>query len=113
MVRIRGQACWLFVPALTDVLIGCESFERFEALREVIGHQEGMQMRFQVVRGLVVIRFHSGVFARAVHAFDLALGPRMVGFGELMADAIVLTDTLKAMMQGVDLALAVGGCRDR
>ncbi len=108
MVRIRGQACWLCVPALTDVLIGCESCEGFEPLREVIGHQEGMQMRFQVVLGLVVILFHGGVFARAVHAFDLAIGPRLVGFGEPMVEARLLTDTSKDMLTGRYIARAVG-----
>jgi hypothetical protein len=108
MVRIRGKPCWLFVPALTDVLIGCDSFERFESLREVIGHQEGMQMLFQVVMGLVVILLHGGVFERAVHAFYLAIGPRMVGFGQPMVDAILLTDAIKDMVKCIDITLAVG-----
>jgi hypothetical protein len=108
MVRIRGKPCWLFVPALTDVLIGCDSFERFESLREVIGHQEGMQMLFQVVMSLVVILLHGGVFARAVQAFYLAIGPRMVGFGQPMVDAILLTDAIKDMAKCIDITLAVG-----
>ena len=77
MVQIRGKAFRLFVPALTDVLIRGESFERFESLHEVISHQEGMQMFFQVVMGQVVILFRGGVFERAVHAFYLAIGPGM------------------------------------
>jgi hypothetical protein len=108
MVRIRGKALGLFVPAVTDVLIRGESCERFKSLREVIGHQERMQMLFQVVMGLVVILFHGGVFARAVHAFDLAIGPGMVGFGQPMGDAILTTATIKDMMKGIDIALAVG-----
>ena len=57
MAWIDGKAFWLFLPALTDVLIGGKAFERFESLREIIGHQESMEMLFQVVMGLVIILF--------------------------------------------------------
>jgi NAD dependent epimerase/dehydratase family enzyme len=108
MVRIDGKAFRLFVPALTAVLISGESLKRFESLGEVIGHQEALQMFFQVVMSLVVILFHGGVFERAVHAFYLAIGPGVVGFGQSMVDAILLTDTIKEMMECLDIALAVG-----
>src|SRR5918999_847494 len=108
MVRIRGKAVWFFMPALTDILIGGKPFECFESLREVIGHQKGMQMLFQMVMSLVVIFFHSGVFKRAVHAFHLTIGPGMVSFGEAMLDAILLADAIENMMEGVLIALAVG-----
>jgi hypothetical protein len=72
-VRITGKAFRLFLPASADVFIRCEPFERFESFREVIGHEEGLQMLFQAIMGLVVVRFHGGVFERAVHAFDLAI----------------------------------------
>jgi hypothetical protein len=99
MVPICGKAFWLFVPVLTEVLISGESLKRFESLGEVIGHQEAMQMLFQMVMGLVVILFHGGLFERAVHAFYLAIRPGMVGFGQSMVDAILLTDTIKDMME--------------
>jgi hypothetical protein len=51
MVRIHGESFWLCLPALTDVLIRCESFQRLESLREVIGHQEDRQVFFQVLVG--------------------------------------------------------------
>jgi hypothetical protein len=84
-----------------------KAFERFESFREVIGHQEGLQMLFQVVMGLVVIRFHGGVSRRVVHAFYLAIGPGMVGFGEPMVDAVLLTDAITDMLKGIDIALTV------
>src|ERR671918_2353218 len=107
MVRIYGKSFRLFLPASADVFIRCESLERFEALGEVIGHQEGLQMRFQVVMGLVVILFHGGVFERAVHPFHLSIRPGMVGFGEPMVDAILLTDAIKNMLKGVYIALTI------
>jgi hypothetical protein len=108
MAWMKRKAFWLFLPASADVVIRGESFERFEALCEVIGHKEGLQMCFQAVMGLVVIRFHRGVFARAVHACHLAMRPGMVGFGEPMVDARLLTDAIKDLLTGVDIALAVG-----
>ena len=107
MVRIRGKPCWLFVPALTDVLIGCESFERFESLREVISHQESLEMLFQVVVGLIVVLFHGGLFERAVHPFDLAIGPRMVGLGQPMVNTMLVTNPIKDMLKGVKIAFAI------
>ena len=108
MVRIHGKAFWLFLPAFADVFIRCESFERFESLGEVIGHQESIQVFFQVLVGLVVILFHRGVFERAVHAFYLAIRPRMVDFGEPVVDTRFLTDAIKDMLKCILIALTVG-----
>ena len=50
-----------------------------------------------MVMGLIGILVHGGVFEWAVHAFHLAIGPGMVGFGEAVLDAKLLADALKAM----------------
>jgi hypothetical protein len=42
MVRIYRKAFWLFLPALTDIVIRGEPVQSLEALGEVIGHQEGI-----------------------------------------------------------------------
>jgi hypothetical protein len=107
MAWVDGEAFRLLLPALTDVRIGCKPLKRFEPLREVIGHQEGMQLLFQVDMSLVVIRFHWSRFERAVHPFHLAIGPGMVGFGQPMVDTMLMTDTIKAMVKGVDVAFTV------
>src|ERR671922_2646085 len=100
MVRINGESFWLCLPTFTDVLIRSESFQRLESPRDVIGHEEGMQLLFQMVMGLVVVLLHGGFFARAVHAFHLAIGPGMVGFGEAVLDTIVLADAIDNMVEG-------------
>jgi hypothetical protein len=56
-------------------------------------------MLFQVVMGLRVILFHGGLFERPVHAFDLAIGPRMVGFGQPRINPILLADAIKDMVK--------------
>ena len=64
-------------------------------------------MRFQLMRGLIVILLHGGVLARAVHAFHLAIGPGGVGFGEPMLEATLLADARKDVLKGLDSALAI------
>ena len=59
MAWVDGKAFRFFLPALADVLIRRKSLERFESLCEIIGHQKGIQMLFQVVMGVVVILFGS------------------------------------------------------
>jgi hypothetical protein len=108
MVRVNGKAFRLLLPASADVFIRGESLERFEARGAMIGHQEGLQMRFQVVMSLVVILVHGGVFARAVHAFHWAIRPGMVGCGEPMVDGIRMTDASKNMLKGLDITFAIG-----
>ena len=101
MAWVDGKAFRLFLVAFADVLTRWKALERFESLREIIGHQEGVQMPFQVVMGLVVIPFHRGLFEHAIHSFHLAIGPRMVGFGQPMVNARFLADTIKDMLKGV------------
>ena len=48
MVRIHGKALGLFVPALTALFIGGKRFQGLQALGDVIGHQESLQMCVQV-----------------------------------------------------------------
>jgi hypothetical protein len=62
MVRVPDTALGFFLPALTNVRIGGKSFQGLEALGEVIGHQESIQVFFQVLMSLVVILFPCGVF---------------------------------------------------
>ena len=108
MAWVDGKAFWLFLPAFADVLIRCKSCERFESLREIIGHQEGLQMLFQVVMSLVVMLFHGGLFERTVHPFHLAVGPGMVGFGQPMVNTILMTDAIKDMVKGLAITLPIG-----
>jgi hypothetical protein len=108
MVRIPDKAFLLFFLASADILIRRESFACIELLGEVVGHQESIQVRFQMVMGLIVILFHGGVFERAVHAFSLAIRPGMIGFGQPMVDALLLADATKDMLKGILIALPVG-----
>ena len=107
MAWVDGKAFRFFLPALADVLIRRKSLERFESLCEIIGHQKGIQMLFQVVMGVVVILFYSSLFERTVHPFHLAIGPGMVGLSQPMVNPMFITDAIKDMVEGVDIALPI------
>jgi hypothetical protein len=107
MVRIDGQAFRLFLPALADGLIRGQAGAGVESFREILGHQEGMQMRVQVGMGLLVIRVDGGLFARTVPPFHLAVGPRMGGVGPPMVHAIRMTHAVNEGVQGVEIAWAM------
>ena len=54
-------------------------------------------MRAETLVRLVVEPANGGVLEGAVHAFDLAVGPRMVEFREAMIEAGLGTDQVKRM----------------
>lgn len=60
--------------------------ECFEAFGEVVGIEECVEMLSELIVMEVVVGADGGFFDGAVHAFDLAVGPRMVGFGEAVVD---------------------------
>jgi hypothetical protein len=55
MAWINRKPFWFLLPDFTNVFIGSKSFKAFEALGEVIGHQEGVKMLFQVLMRLVIV----------------------------------------------------------
>ena len=56
----------------------------------------------------VVMFLHGGIFERAVHSFHLAIGIRMIGLGEPMADARLRADTIEDAIEGLLIARPVG-----
>jgi len=87
-VWFRFKAEGFFLPAGTDELVDGEAVERFEAFGEVVGVEEGGQMFLQVGMGQVVVGADGGFLEGAVHAFDLAVGPGMVGFGQAVVEVV-------------------------
>jgi len=46
---------------------------------------------------MIVIGANGGVFNGAIHALDLAIGPRMIGFGEAMINIVASTGVFKGV----------------
>jgi hypothetical protein len=84
--RIEGEAVRLLCPELADVLVRRETFERLEVLGEVVRGNEVPEVASKLVMGFVIEAFDRRILDRPVHAFDLAIGPRMLGLGEAMID---------------------------
>src|SRR3546814_17865279 len=84
---IDSDALWLFGPELAVVCVGGEAFESLEPLGKVVGGEEVCEVCPQPVVAVVVVAANGGLFDRAVHAFDLTVGPGVVRLGEPMVDA--------------------------
>jgi hypothetical protein len=66
---------------LADELKGCEASESLEPAGKIVGVDEVAQMGSQLIVGFIKVAFDGGVFDGAVHPLDLAVRPRMLGFG--------------------------------
>jgi hypothetical protein len=62
----------------------------------------------ELLRGLVVVAQHGGFLARAIQAFDLAIGPRVGRLGEAVLDAKLAADAVKAVPAGEPLVRLQG-----
>src|SRR6266851_7919249 len=94
---IEAESIRLFCPCLADVLVGCEAPEGLEPASKVICRDEVGEVAAQLVVGFVVVALDRRLLQGAVHAFDLAVGPRVVGFGHPMLDAVGAADLVEAM----------------
>ncbi len=68
-------------------------------------------MRAQQIMAVIMVALYGGLFDRAVHPLNLAVGPWMVGFRQAMFDPVGLTDHVKAhwpRINGVPVAGLLG-----
>lgn len=95
------------MEAGTDELIRSESSESFETFAKVVGIEEGSEMLLELSMSIVMIGSHGGFLDGAIHAFDLAIGPGMIGFGQAMIDIMASAGRFKGMSPE-DLSLLPG-----
>jgi hypothetical protein len=100
MVWIVLKAVWFVLPTFDAVFIGRKSVEGFKPFGEVVGLQEVVEMLLQLRVSFVVIALDSSFLQRPVHAFNLAVWPRMARLGETRLDAMLLTGILEGMHKG-------------
>src|SRR5215469_7924226 len=109
---VESESGWLFCPGFADELVGCQPFEGLEAPGVVVGLDEVVEVGSQLIVGFVVVALDGGVLEGAVHPLDLAVGPRMLRFGQAMIDVALGASVLKGMrpdrLSGVDRRLDVG-----
>jgi hypothetical protein len=63
----------------------------------VVGQQKGLQVFVEFLRALVVKALAGGFFTGAVHALDLAVGPRVSRFGQAVLHAVFPADAVKTV----------------
>src|SRR5579862_2412301 len=86
MEWVEGEPLWLVCPGFADEFVWCEAFEGLEAFGEVVGLDEVSEVVAELFVGVVVEPPDGSVLDGAVHAFDLAMGPRMLWLGQPVID---------------------------
>lgn len=86
MERAKSEAVGLRSPAFADELVGGQAFQRLEPPAEVVGDDEVGEMPFELCVIVVVVAPDGRVLDGAVHAFDLAVSPRMRRLCQAMLD---------------------------
>lgn len=108
MERIGGERERVGLETRTDELERREASEGLEAFGEVVGVEKGGEMFVELRGRVVMVGTDSGVFESAVHAFDLTIGPRMIGFGEAVIDEETSAGKLEGMSAEEFTALESG-----
>lgn len=94
---IEFEVLGLFCPSFADELVRGKTFEGLESAGEVVGGNEVGQVSAQLVMGFIVKAFDGGVFECPVHAFDLPIGPRMLGFCKPVVDVVLGAGVLEGV----------------
>ena len=89
-----SKSIWRFGPEFAQIFVGLEGLE---SSGEVVGLEEIVQVRFELVVGIVEVSLEGGVSDGAVDAFDLPVGPGMVGLGEAVFDSTKETEPVEGM----------------
>ena len=85
---VECKSVWVVGPEFADGFVGCEAAKGLESPGEVVGCDEGRQVRFELFVGVIEEAFDGGFLDGPVHPFDLSVGPGMVGLGQTVADAM-------------------------
>jgi len=72
------------------MLIGRGAAQGLQPTGIVVGIDEQLQMCPELFVGLLMVAPDRGVLDGAVHPLNLTVGPRMVGFGQAMLDAVLV-----------------------
>lgn len=94
---VESKSIWGLSPEFAEIFVRREAFERLESSSEVVGFEEVCQVRFELDMGVVEVSLDGGVFDGSVHAFDLPVGPGMVGFSQSVFDSMKVADAVEGV----------------
>ncbi len=95
MVRVDLERVWVGFLGVADSLEECSPPECLEVLGKVVGRHEGADMSAQGFGGAVMERLGGCVRDSSVHAFGLAIGPGVVGFGKPVLDGVLVAHAVE------------------
>lgn len=73
----------------------------FEPAAAVVGVDEVAKVGGRLYMAVVVIALDLCFLDRAVHPFDLAVGPGVLHLGEAMFDPVLVADAVEDVLEGV------------
>ena len=94
---VESKSVRCLCPELAEVFVGREAFEGLESSGEVVGPEEVVQVRFELVVGVVEVALDRSVLDGSVHALDLPVGPGMVGFGKPVLDSVDMAEAVEGV----------------
>lgn len=97
MERVESETFGLGCPDFADVFVGRQPLEGLEPFGEIVGCDEVAEMGLELIMAFVVIPFDGGVLDGSVHPLDLTVGPRMVGLGQPVVDAMAPAGPVEGM----------------
>jgi len=108
MDRIDVESIGFICPALADEFVWRQSLECFQPPPVIVGIDKVVKVLFQVFMIVVMIPFDRRFLDRAVHAFDLAIGPWVSDFCQSVINVMLRTDTIKDVNAGMFVTGKVG-----
>jgi hypothetical protein len=91
-----------------DELVGREAFEGLQPSPEVVGADEVGEVISQLLVVVVVKAFDGCVLDRAVHAFDLAVGPGVFDLGQPVLNLMLAADPVEDVLEGINVPIMIG-----
>jgi hypothetical protein len=95
VVRVDFERRWVSGPGIADGLEGSSPPEPLQVLGEVVGCDECQHVSLEAVQVRIVEHLDGGVFHGSVHPLSLAVGPRVIGLGEPVLDAVLSADPVE------------------
>lgn len=92
--QVEPEGFGIICPGFAAEPVRSQAGQGFEAPGEVVGGQEGIEMRPQLGVGPIVMSFDGGLIQRPVDPFDLAVGSRMVRLNGPVLDTVLLAEQI-------------------
>ena len=106
VTRIDPELARVCFPSVCDGLERCFPPQCLEVLGEVVGPDEREDVRLEAVEIRVVEDFERRVLDGAVHPLCLAVGPGVVGLGQLVSNAVFLACPPEDMQADIETVWA-------